>query len=423
MVIVPRWAAAEIKSLPEDRVSLNKELYIRFLGRYTLMGQDDDEMVSVIRHDLTRSLPDVVNSILIDEARHALGESFGRCADWTRVAVFERLARVVTMVNGRAFVGLPLSRDEEWIKSTMAFTTEGEVVAASLRPFPAVLRPLVAPFHPAVRNLRKHQALVSQRTQPLIKAHLEGEGKHDNGGRLLGWLLGRYARRPRQSEITRDYLLSCTASIPIPAGLLTHLLYELASRPEYVEPLRRELEAAVAKAGAFDFSCLSELDRMDSFIRECQRLNSHGLVMMTRRTTSALKLSNGSIIPKGVSIGISNHTINRSPELYEKPDEFRGFRFHELRQQSDENTARKYLFASTSVDNLNWGYGTHACPGRYFAAAAVKVVLALVLSNYDVKLADAGRPENLVFGVLVVPDPFAELLLRRREKPLPGLEL
>lgn len=144
---------------------------------------------------------------------------------------------------------------------------------------------------------------------------------------------------------------------------------------------------------------------------------------MTRRTTSALKLSNGSIIPKGVSIGISNHTINRSPELYEKPDEFRGFRFHELRQQSDENTARKYLFASTSVDNLNWGYGTHACPGRYFAAAAVKVVLALVLSNYDVKLADAGRPENLVFGVLVVPDPFAELLLRRREKPLPGLEL
>ncbi|KAH7048216.1 cytochrome P450 [Macrophomina phaseolina] len=427
MVILPAWAAAEIKSLPENQASLNKELYIRFLGRYTMMGQDDDEMVAVIKHDLTRSLPDVVDG-LIDEARYAIQANLGKCTGWTPSSVFEKMARIVTMINGRAFVGLPLSRDDDWINSTIAYTSEGEIVASSLRPFPALIRPLVAPFLPAVRNLRKNQALVAARTRPLINAHFSaaatpGDEKQDlsRSGRLLTWLLGRYKHQPSPSEITRDYLLSCTASIPIPAGLLTHLLYELASRPEYLQPLRDELAAAMETTKRFDFTFLSRLDKMDSFIRETQRLNSHGLVMMTRRTTSAIKLSDGSVIPKGVSIGVSNHTLNRSPEHYPQPDEFQGFRFYELRQRSEEN-ARKYQFASTSLENLNWGYGTHACPGRYFASALVKLVLALVLSNYDVELSEGKKPENMVFGVMVIPNPFAQLQFKSRT-PLPGLEL
>ncbi|EKG22637.1 Cytochrome P450 [Macrophomina phaseolina MS6] len=284
IAILPAWAATEIKSLPESQVSLNKELYIRFLGRYTLMGQEDKEMVAVIQHDLTRSLPDVFNNVLLDEAKHALRVSFGQCLRWTSFSVFEKMARIVTMINGRAFVGLPLSRDDDWINSTIAFTTEGDVVAQSLRPFPALLRPLVAPFHPTVRSLRKHQALVAKRTQPLIQAHFDAgalatDSKEDpsKGGRLLGWLLSRYTRRPSLAEVTRDYLLSSAASIPIPASLLVHVLFELASRPEYVEPLREELKEVVGKAKRFDYSCLSGLERMDSFIRECQRLNSHGL--------------------------------------------------------------------------------------------------------------------------------------------------
>jgi len=286
LVILPRWAINEIKTLPEEQLSLNKELYIRFLGRYTLLGQDDDEMVAVIKHDLTRGLSDIFDDILIDETKYGLASNFGQCADWTSFTVSEKIARVVTMVNGRTFVGLPLSREEDWINSTIMYTTEGNIVAQSLRPYPALLRSFVAPFLSNVQSLKKHQALVSQKTRPLIQKHLDSrdgiknvEKENHSGatGRLMGWLLARYRNLPSSTVIAKDYLLSSAASVPIPASLLTHLLFELASRPDYVEPLRAELNAVIQKHGKWSHACLIGLDKMDSFIKECQRLNSHGL--------------------------------------------------------------------------------------------------------------------------------------------------
>ncbi|KAF2106359.1 cytochrome P450 [Lophiotrema nucula] len=426
MVILPHSAVSEIKSLPEKQMSLNKELYVRFLGRYTLLGQDDDEMVSVIKHDLYRSLSDVFDNVLVDEAIYGVAASVGACKDWTPLAPFNVTARIITMLNGRTFVGLPLSRNEDWIHSTIAFTTEGDIVAQSLRPYPSLIRPVVAPFLPAVRSLKKHQALVSKKTQPLIEAHFArsaSEKKDPNqSGRLLSWLLGKYKNGTSPNRIAKDYLLSSAASIPIPASLLTHILFELGKRPEYVEPLRLELRAAVEKnGGKFSYNCLGSLDKMDSFIKETQRLNSHGLIMMTRRTTAKFTMSDGTVIPKDVSVGVSNYGLNMSPTIHENPEEFRGFRFSDLRQ-SKPGVGARTQFVSTGLDNLNWGYGNHACPGRHFAAAEIKLTLAYLLSNYDLKLGDDGRPDNMIFGLLVVPNPFAKLLFKRRA-PIAGLEL
>jgi cytochrome P450 len=290
MVILPHWAINEIKSLPEHKASLNKELYIRFLGKYTLLGQEDEEMVSVIKHDLVRGLPEIFNDVLTDETMFGLRSTFGTSSEWTSFPVFEKVARVITMINGRTFVGLPLSREEEWINSTISFTTEGDIVAQSLRPYPALIRPFVAPFLSTVRSLLKHQALVSKKTQPYIDDYLKTLSHNTNGkskntgekatkGRLMDWLLKKYNRRVGAARIAKDYLLSSAASIPIPASLLTHILFELASRPEYVEPLRAELAKVMKERGKWSYSCLGGLDKMDSFIKECQRLNSHGLSM------------------------------------------------------------------------------------------------------------------------------------------------
>ena len=142
--------------------------------------------------------------------------------------------------------------------------------------------------------------------------------------------------------------------------------------------------------------------------------------MMTRRTTSSLTLSDGSRIPKGTSIGVSNYTINHSSRLYPHPEEFQGFRFSDLRKKPQNST--KYQFTGTSLDNVNWGYGNHACPGRFFAGAEIKLVLAYIISNYDVKLGPEGRPDNMVFGVLVVPSPMGKILFKSRE-PLSHLDI
>ena len=70
---------------------------------------------------------------------------------------------------------------------------------------------------------------------------------------------------------------------------------------------------------------------------------------------------------------------------------------------------RTLYFLATIRSNV------HISPGRFFAAAEVKTMLAHVLLNYDIKMAnDAGRPTNISIGSEMMPDPSAEVLFRKR---------
>ena len=59
----------------------------------------------------------------------------------------------------------------------------------------------------------------------------------------------------------------------------------------------------------------------------------------------------------------------------------------------------------------------HICcsPGRFFAANELKAMLAHILLNYDVKMANGGgRPENMRIGQSSLPNTKAEVLFRKR---------
>ena len=50
------------------------------------------------------------------------------------------------------------------------------------------------------------------------------------------------------------------------------VLYRLLSHPEYVEPLRHEVETAVAEEG-WTKAAMDKMHKIDSFLREVQRLD------------------------------------------------------------------------------------------------------------------------------------------------------
>ena len=54
-----------------------------------------------------------------------------------------------------------------------------------------------------------------------------------------------------------------------------HALYYLASLPEYVQPLREEVEEVVKSEG-WTKAGLDQMHKLDSFIKESQRLHSLG---------------------------------------------------------------------------------------------------------------------------------------------------
>jgi hypothetical protein len=55
----------------------------------------------------------------------------------------------------------------------------------------------------------------------------------------------------------------------------THALYDLSTYPEYLAPMREEVEHVVAAQG-WTKAALGDMHKVDSFIRESQRVNGLG---------------------------------------------------------------------------------------------------------------------------------------------------
>ena len=53
---------------------------------------------------------------------------------------------------------------------------------------------------------------------------------------------------------------------------LTHALYHLAANPEYIKPLREEVEQVIKEQG-WTKAAMNKLRKLDSFMKESQRLN------------------------------------------------------------------------------------------------------------------------------------------------------
>ena len=116
-----------------------------------------------------------------------------------------------------------------------------------------------------------------------------------------------------------------------------------------------------------------------------------GYTSFIRKSLQPFTLSNGQTIPAGVTVETPSHAVYHDPEYYsdgEPPDVFDGFRFYKLRQAGGATEHARNQFVTTNEQNLMFGYGPRACPGRFFAAAEIKMLLAKLLLNFDFKNED-----------------------------------
>jgi DNA-binding NtrC family response regulator len=55
---------------------------------------------------------------------------------------------------------------------------------------------------------------------------------------------------------------------------MTHVIFDICAMPEYAELLRSEAQTALAQdGGQWQFSTIQKLRRLDSFLKESQRMN------------------------------------------------------------------------------------------------------------------------------------------------------
>ena len=128
-----------------------------------------------------------------------------------------------------------------------------------------------------------------------------------------------------------------------------------------------------------------------------------------------ITLSNGQYIPPGVIIEVPAYAVYNDSTIYPDSEKFDGLRHYKLRRSGSTTDHARNQFVTTNEQNLTFGYGRHACPGRFFAANEIKMIVAKLIMDYDIKMPDGltERYAQIEAGSVVVPDPTKKLLFKK----------
>ncbi|KAF2086784.1 cytochrome P450 [Saccharata proteae CBS 121410] len=405
----------ELKNAPDDVVNFNAAILTLMAGKYSHLGDKDVPLAKhVIKSDLTPALPRL-QPIISEEVNIAFERRMPPCNDWTPIVINKMLLNIVAQVSARVFVGEPLCRNQRWIDISRDYTVLAFAGAHAIKKWKPWMRPFVAPFVPELRDLERVRGEALKFMAPIAKDRQQSSAKMDD---LTQWMLNKAGvswLKDYRSQADVQVQLAL-AAIHTTTMTTTHILYDLATYPEFIEPLREELRTVLKETNGMQKETMNKLKKLDSFMKESQRFNPPGFTTFKRRIMKDLTLHDGLVLPKGTLVEIDSSSMNSDSTVYENPDVFDGLRFVKLRERSAEDF-RSHMFATSnpSANYLSWGAGKHVCPGRFFASNEIKTIIAKILLDYDIKMADGqvGRPKNFSMGVQLAPNPTLEMLFKK----------
>nr|AEB40218.1 cytochrome P450 monooxygenase [Antrodia cinnamomea] len=408
----------ELWRIPDDKMSFLAAAQDFIQTKYTIAPLLDQLPihVKVMREQLTRNLGVLLPGVL-DEIHAAFNEIIPTLGnEWVSISGLPVMTHIIARVSNRAFVGLPICRDSDYLDVAMKFPMDVMKGKSILSIVPKSLKAVVGPCLPwsrrALRCFSAHLKPVIAERQRLLQEL--GEDWTDKPIDMLMWLIEEAPSMEQSVDLIVQSILSSNfASTHTSSISLTHALYHLAGSPEYMHPLREEIEN-VLKVKGWTKDALSNMWRLDSFLRESQRLNGVSGMSVMRKALKDVTLSDGTYIPTGTMVYAAATATHRDPDNYDNPDMFDPFRFSDAKESENDRIKQQYV--STSPDYIPFGHGKHACPGRFFASHELKAILAHIVLNYDLQFeGGGGRPENLWLGTGILPAPNAKIMFRNRQ--------
>ncbi|KAL7625074.1 hypothetical protein AAE478_004288 [Parahypoxylon ruwenzoriense] len=455
-VLVPAKELQWLVDQPDSEVDLHEQVVESLQLDFTVLDPQlihnpvHQKLISTI---LTRETGNLVPALL-DETRFSVDNLWGTDTDGFReICVYDLMRRIIGQATNRVFVGLPLCRNSELLDAGLAYAQDVPMSSTFLRFTWKPLRPLAALFltlpnrihtrrfyrimrPEVVRRLREYDA---RRADPETRA---ADGEPND---FLQWSIRQakslgdpYLSAP--DTLAGRVLLLNFASIHTSSFAITHAILDLAcSRQEYFDELRAEIVAVLAEhGGQWNKRALASMEKLDSVMRESQRINSFVTVATSRTVVKkdGIDTPSGVHIPRGTIVCAPSYPVFHDPAVYPEPEVFKPFRFAEKRsataaaaagekegeqgeKSSSSSSSSSYVqrarqaFATTSPEYTAFGHGRHACPGRFFASSELKLMLAYIVMNYDFEL-QSKRPENFWFGMNRIPPMKATIRVRRR---------
>ncbi|TVY83155.1 Cytochrome P450 monooxygenase AtmP [Lachnellula suecica] len=459
MLVVPNKYVNELRAIPEERLSSMVANIENFQGNYNTIDilLRGNLHTHAIHTRLTPKLGLFV-PLICDEIKWGISQEIPPCKgktltvvnllvikltlleqdQWVSVLGFDTVVKLVVHDFARISVE-PLCRNKEWMEVQRNFPENVFRVAIQMRVIPGFLKRLSSYIMPATwavsNNLRIAQKLIVPIVEERRQMEALGDPTYQKPNDFLQWLMDEAwnERDGQPGELVHRLLVLALASVHTTSMTATQVLYDLIAHPEYLEPLREEITQAVAQDGGWKKTTLTKMRKLDSFMKESQRLNGPSLSKFSAETESPalimiplkvgfkravmepITLSDGVTLPKGVHlvipvVPIALESVEPNPEMFD------GFRHYRERQKPGQSNLHQ--FAMTDKNTMHFGHGRYSCPGRFFASHTIKILIAQLILRYDFKfLPGESRPKNLLAHEYCFPDPTARILMKERAVP------
>ncbi|GJJ09828.1 hypothetical protein Clacol_004052 [Clathrus columnatus] len=347
-------------------------------------------------------------------------------SNWKAVSTHSVCQLITGRAANRSYITDPsIYRDPGYLRVMMSFAKSAIQGGTILRFFPDFVKPIIAPIvtnvpasiNTATRYLSK---TIESRMKNYEKYGSDYPEKEDD---MLSWFIDLVDQEDRNLR----HLIMCILHVNAAAINTTSMsmyaaLNALASHPEYIEPLREEIQSVVADYGWSKVS-MGRMQKLDSFLMEAMRFCPPTVLTSPRLAMVDYVFSNGIRLPKDALVAVPTIARHMDDEVFPNAKTFDGFRFCKPQSATDDRgdsvnragTSASSKLTTLSSDYLLFGLGEHACPGRFFAANLIKLTISHMLMTYDIKLDPTCPPSGRYVTADFQPSPKDVLLFRKKE--------
>ncbi|KAM3548873.1 hypothetical protein ARSEF4850_009169 [Beauveria asiatica] len=416
ILVVPPKYLADLAVLPPEKLSVNAaivELFQR-LPAITTVIADHSLQARMVAGRLTSSLGAHVPRLQSQLRTHLPRELPATTSErWVSVPALALVRQLVHRGATAQFVA-ELAEDEAWLATAIAYSENSFAHSLLLRVFPDWAKPVAALCLPTGWGVGAALRRARRRLVPLIRERRRREAADVDYVRpddLLQHLMdgggGVDDDDDNDKTTVQRLMVVYLGAGPSTMIAIVQVLLDLCAHPEYIEPLRQEAIQVLrggGGGGGYSRQALADMKRLDSFMRETQRLSSPTGLGLHAIVRESVTLHDGVVLPEGAHIQMAVHEIGMDPDRVPNPAKFDGMRQYNSRKRPGQGNWHQYT--TTSENNLYFGYGKVSCPGRFFADQNIKMIVSNILIRYRLRYAGGAteRPKNTSLYDVVIPD-------------------
>lgn len=241
-----------------------------------------------------------------------------------------------------------------------------------------------------MKHLRTLRRLIAGHVDARLQRRGEGQVEADPAdGDVLDMMLAAGDANARLStqEILDNCMLLFGAGFDTSASALTWWIGLMATHPDVMAGLRREVDAAFADN--LDLAAMARLPLLNATVKEAMRIYPPSTALFTRVAKRDLEIG-GTAVRKGTLVAAPIWQMHRNERYFANPESF---------------DPRRFLPDAPAIPRgafMPFGAGPRFCLGQQFASVEIALIAAHLVRHFELAL-DVGDQ---------LPEPFVDLALK-----------